>query len=137
MNTIISSAAKLSEAAAVESFVPMSSNGLQGNAAVTSLKGFRAVEPGKSPEPSDRNLQQPGIRDEQEAQQTAELLNEYMDDLQTNLGFSIRKDLNNQIVVQIKNRKTDELIRQIPTEEMVAIKKKMEELTGMLFDEKV
>lgn len=62
-------------------------------------------------------------------------LNAYMDDLQTNLGFSINQELGNQVVVEIKNRQTDELVRQIPSEALLKIKEKMIELTGLFFDE--
>lgn len=72
-----------------------------------------------------------------EAEQLAADLNEIMDDLQTSLGFFIREDLNHQVVVEIKNRETDELIKQIPSEEMLQIKQKMEELTGLIFDHTV
>ena len=64
-------------------------------------------------------------------------LNEYMNDLQTQLGFSIREDLNHQVVVEIKNRETEELLKQIPSEELLKIREKMEELTGFLFDQSV
>ena len=64
---------------------------------------------------------------------TAEM-NDLMNDLQTTLGFSIREDLNHQVVVQITNRETNELIKQIPSEELLNIKVKMEELTGLIFD---
>ncbi len=73
----------------------------------------------------------------EEAHEMVELLNEYMDGFQTNLGFSIRKELGNQVVVEIKNRDTHELIKQIPAEELLAIKEKMEELTGLLLDHSV
>ena len=56
-------------------------------------------------------------------------LNSYMDDLQTSLGFFIREELDNLVVVEIKNRKTGELIRQIPPEELLKIREKMVELT--------
>jgi flagellar protein FlaG len=64
-------------------------------------------------------------------------LNEYMSDLQTNLRFSMYEKLDNQVVVEIKNRKTDELIKQIPSEELLELRVKMEELTGLLFDETI
>ncbi|MCK5683839.1 flagellar protein FlaG, partial [bacterium] len=63
-------------------------------------------------------------------------LNELMDDLQTNLGFYIREDMDHQIVVEIKDKSTDELVRQIPSEEMLLIKDKMLELNGLIFDQK-
>lgn len=73
----------------------------------------------------------------EQAEQLAIQMNEIMDDLQTSLGFSIREDLDHQVVVEITDRKTKELIKQIPTEEMLAIKEKMEEFSGLLFDQKV
>ena len=85
-----------------------------------------------------KNLEQ----QEKETPEVAELkeitedLNEYMSDLQTNLGFSIHKNLNHQIIVEIKNKDTNELIKQIPSEELVVIREKMAELTGLLLDTK-
>lgn len=70
----------------------------------------------------------------EEIKELAETLNEYMDGLQTDLGFFMHEKLNHQVIVEIKNRKTDELIKQIPSEELVMIKEKMAELTGLLFD---
>jgi flagellar protein FlaG len=75
--------------------------------------------------------------DAQAVEEMTEVLNEYMDDLQTNLGFSIREDLENQVVVEIKNRETDELIRQIPSEELLTIMENMRELNGIIFDQSV
>jgi len=78
--------------------------------------------------------------DELSAEQTKQLaaeLNEISDDLQTNLGFSIREDLDHTVIVQIKNLKTDELIRQIPSEELLTIREKMLELTGLLLDHSI
>lgn len=72
-----------------------------------------------------------------DVREMVEVVNEYMTGFQTNLGFYIREDLNHQIVVEIKDSKTDELIKQIPTEEMLLIKEKMEELTGLIFDQTV
>ena len=72
-----------------------------------------------------------------ETKQLAEDMNEIMDDLQTSLGFSIKEELNHQVVVEITDRKTNEVIKQIPTEEMLTIKEKMEALSGLLFDQKV
>jgi flagellar protein FlaG len=72
-----------------------------------------------------------------EAKEMVEDLNEHMDTLQTHLGFSIREDLDRQVVVEIKNRKTDELIKQIPSEELLKIMENMKELTGIIFNQSV
>ncbi len=73
----------------------------------------------------------------QDAQDLTEGMNEVMNDLQTSIGFSIREELNHQVVVEIKDMNTDELIKQIPSEELLVIKEKMEEFTGLLFDQSV
>ena len=70
----------------------------------------------------------------EQVQDMTETLNEYTEDIQTNLGFNIREELNNQIVVEIKNKQTDEVIKQVPPEELIEIKEKMGELVGLIFD---
>lgn len=72
-----------------------------------------------------------------EAKELTQEMNEIMDDLQTSLGFSIREELNHQVVVEIKNRETNELIKQIPAEELLDIRQKMKEFTGLIFDQSV
>ncbi|MBU0995481.1 MAG: flagellar protein FlaG [Proteobacteria bacterium] len=64
-----------------------------------------------------------------------ESLNDYMDMLQTTLGFSVDKRAE-QIVVTVKNRESGEIIRQIPSEELLAIQEKMEELTGLILNKR-
>jgi len=47
--------------------------------------------------------------------------------------FTVDDDLG-RLVVKIVNADTKELIRQIPTEEALALSKKMQEMIGLLFD---
>lgn len=93
---------------------------------------------------SESNRQAAKIKEEQEsnldvkeAKQLAAEMNEIMDDLQTSIGFSIREDLDHLVIFEITDRKTKEVIKQIPSEEMLAIKEKMEEFSGLLFDQTV
>ncbi len=79
---------------------------------------------------------QKSILSVKDTKELTEDMNELMDDLQTSLGFSIIED-DHQVIVQITNRETNELIKQIPSEELLTIKKKMEEFTGLLFDQSV
>lgn len=56
------------------------------------------------------------------------------------IGGNLRLGLNEdkptkEIVVQVKDRRNDKLIRQFPTEELLKLQARMEELAGMLFDE--
>ena len=71
-----------------------------------------------------------------QVQEIVETLNEYTNVLQTKLGFSINENAE-KIVVTVKNKETDEIIRQIPAEELMLIQEKMEELTGLLLNKKV
>ena len=60
------------------------------------------------------------------------------DHLPTPVDLNIQvNDKTGEIVVQIFNQQTDELIRQIPPEEMVKIRERMAEFRGVLCDEKV
>jgi len=60
-------------------------------------------------------------------------LNSYLENHQTSMGFFIHKKLDNQIVVEIKNRETGELVRQIPSEELLKIRERMVTSTGLIF----
>jgi len=73
----------------------------------------------------------------EDMKEITEDLNDYMNDLQTNLRFSMYEKLDHQVVVQVKNRATDELIKQIPSEELLELRVKMEELSGLLFDQTI
>ena len=53
----------------------------------------------------------------------------------TSLMFQV--DGKGGTVVKVLDRKTGEVIRQIPAENMVKIQQKLEELRGILFDDKV
>lgn len=58
-----------------------------------------------------------------------------MDQMGTNLQFAMDK-VAEDIVVKVTDKKSGELIRQIPSEDVVKLRKKLEELSGLLFDEK-
>lgn len=68
-----------------------------------------------------------------------EVVNEVQDRLEmmggTNLQFAMDK-VAEDIVVKVTDKQSGELIRQIPSEEVVMLRKKLEELTGLLFEGK-
>jgi len=70
----------------------------------------------------------------EETRNVAESLGEYMNILQTSIAFSINES-SDQVVVTVTNRETDEIIRQIPPEELLELREKMKELTGIIFSE--
>lgn len=69
-----------------------------------------------------------------EAQQMVDSLSGYMEVLQTSMGFNITEETD-RVVVTIFNKETDKIIRQIPSEELIALQEKMKELTGIIFNE--
>ncbi len=71
-----------------------------------------------------------------EVEEIVTALNDHMDMLKTTLGFSIDKNAE-KIVVTVKNRVSDEVIRQIPAEELLTIQAKMEELSGLILNKEV
>jgi len=58
-----------------------------------------------------------------------------VDPLYTRLSFTIDKDTNETIISVIDN-KSGEIIRQIPPDEILNIKRRMIEIHGILFDRK-
>lgn len=61
-------------------------------------------------------------------------LNSFINSPQTSMGFIMDEDLSENMVAAIKNKKTDETIRLVPTEEQLKIRKQMTELTGLILD---
>lgn len=72
----------------------------------------------------------------EEANEIVKSLYEYIDILQTKLKFSIGEN-SNEIIITVTNQETDEIIRQIPSKSLLALREKMAELTGLLFDKTV
>ncbi len=61
-------------------------------------------------------------------------LNDLVRNLQRELRFSVDTKSGDTIVMVV-DRTTDEVVRQIPSEEIVALRQRLEETTGGFFDE--
>lgn len=72
----------------------------------------------------------------EEVEATVEEVNAFMQSMQRNLSFSIDEQLG-QAIISVKDGETDEVIRQIPSEELVVLRKKMDDVVGILFEAKV
>ncbi len=66
----------------------------------------------------------------------AEEIQGRFDSMGATLGFSIR-DESEDIVMEVRERESGDLIRQIPSEEILALREKLNELVGLLFDKQV
>lgn len=72
---------------------------------------------------------------EEDAKKIVEDVQTRLESMGTRLQLSLNKDPNS-IVVQVVDRESGELIRQIPTKELLDLQKKLSDLVGLLFDEK-
>lgn len=68
---------------------------------------------------------------ESQVEHATEVANRFMDSLSLNLQFSVDKEVN-KVVVKVVDTATHEVIRQFPSEEMLAISKALDKLQGLL-----
>ncbi len=71
-----------------------------------------------------------------EVQEAVEEMTAFVQSMQRNLSFTIDEQLGEKII-SVTDTETDEVIRQIPSEELVVLRKKMDDVVGILFDTKV
>ena len=92
-----------------------------------------AAETQKAPEPEKKK------QTEQSRQISQEMLDDFKKDFEAihsvGFQFSVHQETN-RTIVRIINEDTNELIREIPSEEMLNIVAKMDEMMGILFDSK-
>ncbi len=72
----------------------------------------------------------------QKLEEIVQSLNEQLAQTGRNLGFSIDKAINRQVVT-VTNRDTGEIVRQIPSEVVIRVAHNIEALKGVLFDEEI
>ncbi len=72
----------------------------------------------------------------QEAKEVVLTVQEELEKLNVRLVFNIDKDTK-EVVVKVVDPKTNEVIRQIPPEELLEIRKRLDEIMGILFDVRV
>ncbi len=65
----------------------------------------------------------------------AERLNGRMQEMQRSLRFSVDDD-SGRVVVKVMDKNTDEVIRQIPSEQMLAMMKHINDVDGLIFDDR-
>lgn len=92
---------------------------------VSELQGLEGTRPGDK---------KPDV--EQRIDQAIDKANQFFQGDNRALLFIKDKD-SDRIVIMIKDLKTDEVIRQIPSEAMLKLSKQLEQLQGTLFEEKV
>lgn len=115
--------------------------------------GFVGVEPKKAMPDTAENQKEATINSSQvtlsnssarqEEEVTTEKMNQVIEEMnhsfqsmQRKISFSVDEQLGDKVIV-VKDTETDEVVRQIPSEELVVLRKKMDDVYGILFDTKV
>lgn len=83
---------------------------------------------------SEQNKDQPKI--EAIVENTAERLNEVAQSIQRELQFSVDKE-SGDTIIRVLDTETMEVIRQIPSEEVMALRENIESMKGILFSAEV
>jgi len=71
-----------------------------------------------------------------ETKEAVQEVNDILQNMQRNLSFSVDEQLGESVIL-VKDSESEEVIRQIPSEELVVLRKKMDDVVGILFDTKV
>lgn len=94
------------------------------------------VKPAAPPVEQVSTLQQPDpTSNAYQVTQALRSVNKVMERLSPNLEFSIDED-SQRTIVKVVDRGTNEVIRQIPTEEVLDIAKALDQMKGLLISQK-
>lgn len=90
-------------------------------------------------DPSGDKVQQTVVpegaaKDPENLKEVVSDLNKLVQNLQRELQFSVDDD-SGETVVKVIDRETDEVVRQIPSEEVMALKRRLEETSGVIFED--
>lgn len=71
---------------------------------------------------------------EEKIQRVSELMNDYIQSLQKNIKIQVDNETGD-IMVKVISEEDGKVIREIPSEEMLALASRMEEISGAFFDQ--
>ncbi|MCP4581757.1 MAG: flagellar protein FlaG [candidate division Zixibacteria bacterium] len=69
-----------------------------------------------------------------EAKEAVDFVNKFVKDVQVDLKYAI-DEATNEVVIQIYEKGTDKMIRQIPPEAIMHLKERINDLLGIIYDE--
>jgi len=101
------------------------------------VSAMRQVPANAGLEKADSSAQQQrqDQQDPRKVQEAVKNANDFFQIAKRTLQFAIHED-SGRMVVQIKDEKTGQVVRQIPSEEALELAKRLDELSGLLFKEK-
>jgi flagellar protein FlaG len=96
-------------------------------------KGVKQPDERESVQQAAEQLQQ---LSREEVKQAADDISSFVQNIQRNLNFSVH-DETGKPIIKVTDTETDEMIRQIPTEEVLQLQKYIHDAAGILFKAKV
>ncbi|QCQ22669.1 flagellar protein FlaG [Desulfoglaeba alkanexedens] len=94
-------------------------------------EGISSAQAKKEEKPPSDDMRLAKERPE-EVKTLVEEVQSYLEDLNIRLKFIVHEETGD-VVVRVLNKETGELIREIPPEELLKLRQKLEELRGVLF----
>ena len=94
------------------------------------------ARPSARTEPTVSAQGQPAPVESEQVQRAAETINRQLQTVAPNLRFSVDEDTG-KTVVRVVDTDTGEIIRQVPSEEVLAISRSIDRLQGLLFHQEV
>jgi flagellar protein FlaG len=107
--------------------------GGQGIAAAEPVNGKRAPDPAGEKDKRAEDAQKP---DQETLRGTVSDLNMLVQQMRRELRFTVDED-SGEMVVKVIDKETDEVLRQIPSEELLALRKRMADVAGVIFSDSV
>jgi len=105
------------------------------SAPVVSREKLPKEETAKSEESKEKSAQLQRIQ-EAKTEQVAETIKKYVNSLQTDLKIQVHRETG-KIMIKVISKEDGKVVREVPPEKLLNLAAKMEEMTGLLFDEKV
>lgn len=79
-----------------------------------------------------------GILSQKDLQEAVAEIQQRFQSMGSNFKFGLyTHQETHSIVAQLRDKKTDEVVKQFPSEEVLKLREKLQDLVGLLFDEKV
>lgn len=103
--------------------------------AESSLTDTKRAESRTAEKKSEESYNQAKLT-KKDVEEMVEALEDFANIVQTRLNFSIDDDTDD-VVVKIMDKETDEVIKQFPAEEILELREKMQDLSGLLFSTNV
>ena len=102
----------------------------------------QATAPARRPETEVQSKQDPKRvdeaeerrQDEQPLNEVVSEMNDLVREMHRELHFSVDEE-SGDTVIKVINRETDEIVRQIPSEELMHLRKRLQEAAGVIFED--